>query len=55
MTRFVDQATLFVQAGRGGKGCFSSYQDLWTRYPIPDGGNGGKGGDVYVQASSWGF
>lgn len=49
MTRFVDQATLRVEAGRGGKGCRSFYQDLWTRHPIPDGGDGGSGGDVILR------
>ncbi len=51
MTSFVDQATLLVQAGRGGKGCRSFYQDLWTRHPIPDGGYGGRGGDVLISAN----
>lgn len=51
MTHFVDQATLLVEAGRGGKGCRSFYQDKWTRYPIPDGGDGGRGGDCVVRAN----
>ncbi len=51
MTRFVDQATILVQAGRGGKGCRSFYQDKWTRHPIPDGGDGGRGGHVFVRAN----
>ena len=51
MIRFVDEAVILVQAGRGGKGCRSYYKDKWTRYPIPDGGDGGRGGDVLVSAS----
>lgn len=51
MNRFVDQASISVQAGCGGKGCHSFYQDLWNRYPIPDGGDGGRGGQVIVQAN----
>ena len=43
---FVDQARIFVKAGDGGKGCESFYSDKFTRYPKPDGGDGGKGGDV---------
>ncbi len=43
---FVDEARIFVKAGNGGKGCESFYQDKLTRYPRPDGGDGGKGGDV---------
>ena len=49
MIRFVDQAALFVQAGRGGKGCRSFYKDLWSRHPIADGGNGGRGGHVIIR------
>ena len=51
MIRFVDQATIEVAAGRGGKGCRSYYRDLWTRHPIPDGGDGGRGGDVIIRAN----
>jgi GTP-binding protein len=47
---FVDQAVINVKAGGGGKGCESHYRDLWMRYPRPDGGNGGNGGDVIVVA-----
>lgn len=43
---FVDEARIFVKGGNGGKGCESFYQDKLTRYPRPDGGDGGKGGDV---------
>jgi len=48
---FVDEARIFVQAGDGGQGCESFYRDKYMRYPKPDGGDGGKGGDVIVQAS----
>ncbi len=51
MFRFVDQATILVEAGRGGKGCRSFYKDKWTRHPIPDGGDGGAGGRVLVRAN----
>ena len=43
---FVDEARIMIKAGDGGKGCESFYQDKRTRYPKPDGGDGGKGGDV---------
>ena len=43
---FVDEARIFVHAGDGGKGCESFYRDKYMRHPIPDGGNGGPGGDV---------
>ena len=47
---FVDQAKILIQAGNGGKGCESFYRDKYTRYPIPNGGDGGKGGDVIFRA-----
>jgi len=40
-----------VQAGDGGQGCESFYRDKYMRHPKPDGGDGGKGGDVVVQTS----
>ncbi|MCB9757191.1 MAG: GTPase ObgE [Candidatus Omnitrophica bacterium] len=43
---FVDEVRIFVKAGNGGKGCESFYQDKLNRYPRPDGGDGGKGGDI---------
>lgn len=48
---FVDEARIFVQAGNGGQGCESFYRDKYMRYPKPDGGDGGKGGDIVVQTS----
>ncbi len=47
---FVDQAKISVQGGNGGKGCESFYRDKFMRYPIPDGGDGGKGGDIVIVA-----
>ncbi|HOW35927.1 MAG TPA: GTPase ObgE [Candidatus Omnitrophota bacterium] len=43
---FVDEARIYLKAGDGGKGCESHYSDMRTRYPRPDGGDGGKGGDI---------
>jgi GTP-binding protein len=45
---FVDQARIHIQAGNGGKGCESHYSDKYTRYPLPNGGDGGNGGDVIL-------
>lgn len=50
MVLFVDQARVQVKSGKGGKGCHSFYRDKYTRYGIPDGGYGGKGGDIIIQA-----
>jgi len=47
---FIDEARIFVKAGDGGKGCESFYSDKRTRYPRPDGGNGGKGGGIVFVA-----
>lgn len=49
---FVDEARIFVKAGNGGKGCESFYRSRELRYPRPDGGDGGKGGDVVFIADS---
>lgn len=46
---FIDSAKIQVKAGDGGKGCRSFYQDKYTRHGIPDGGDGGKGGDIIIR------
>lgn len=46
---FVDQAKITVKAGDGGRGCSAYSQPPYVRSPYPDGGNGGKGGDVIIQ------
>lgn len=47
---FVDTAKIRVIAGKGGKGCQSIYRDKYTRYGIPDGGDGGCGADIIIKA-----
>jgi len=47
---FIDEARIFVKAGSGGNGCESFYRTKYMRYPRPDGGDGGKGGDVLFVA-----
>jgi GTP-binding protein len=47
---FVDQASIIVSAGDGGRGCSSLAQPPRERYPHPDGGDGGDGGDVVMVA-----
>jgi len=49
---FVDWAKIFVKAGDGGIGCESFYTDAYHRNPSPDGGDGGKGGDIIFVADS---
>lgn len=47
---FIDQAKIYVKSGKGGKGCSSLYRDKYTRWGIPDGGDGGKGADIIIRA-----
>ena len=48
---FVDYVRITVKSGTGGDGCCTYIQPRGFRSKIPAGGNGGKGGDVYIQAS----
>lgn len=48
---FVDTAKVFVQAGRGGDGAVSFRHEIYVDKGGPDGGDGGKGGDVIFEAT----
>ncbi len=50
MARFVDRVTLHVTAGGGGHGCTSVRREKFVPLGGPDGGNGGRGGDVVLVA-----
>jgi len=50
--QFVDEATIQVEAGRGGKGACSFRREKYIPLGGPDGGNGGDGGDVVLEADS---
>ncbi len=50
-TMFVDTAKVFVQAGKGGDGVVSFRHEIYVDRGGPDGGNGGRGGDVIFIAS----
>lgn len=47
---FLDQAKIYIRSGAGGPGAVSFRREKYVEYGGPDGGNGGKGGDIIVEA-----
>ncbi|MCL2330004.1 MAG: GTPase ObgE [Phycisphaerae bacterium] len=47
---FIDQAEIYIKAGKGGPGCVSFRREKYIPKGGPDGGDGGKGGDVVLIA-----
>lgn len=50
--KFFDEAKIFVKSGDGGNGCLSFRRERFRPLGGPDGGDGGKGGDVLITATS---
>ncbi|NDC56206.1 MAG: GTPase ObgE, partial [Alphaproteobacteria bacterium] len=48
--KFLDEVTLQLTSGHGGPGCISFRREKFIEYGGPNGGNGGKGGDVVLVA-----
>ncbi|WP_336055137.1 GTPase ObgE [Nitratireductor sp. CH_MIT9313-5] len=48
--KFLDQAKVFIRSGDGGAGSVSFRREKYIEFGGPDGGDGGRGGDVWVEA-----
>lgn len=48
--KFLDLARVHIRSGGGGAGCVSFRREKYVEYGGPDGGDGGRGGDVWVEA-----
>ncbi len=48
--KFVDEASIVVEAGKGGDGCLSFRREKYVPRGGPDGGDGGDGGSIYLEA-----
>lgn len=50
--KFIDEAKIYLKAGKGGNGCLSFRREKYRPFGGPDGGNGGKGGDIIFVADA---
>src|SRR6201991_1261242 len=48
--KFLDEAKVYIRSGAGGNGCVSFRREKFIEFGGPNGGDGGRGGDVIVQA-----
>ncbi len=47
--KFLDEAKIYIQSGAGGNGCVSFRREKFIEFGGPDGGDGGRGGDVILE------
>ena len=50
--KFLDQARVYIRSGDGGAGCVSFRREKFIEFGGPDGGDGGRGGDVVVECAA---
>ena len=48
--KFLDQVKVFIRSGDGGAGAVSFRREKFIEFGGPDGGGGGRGGDVWIEA-----
>ncbi|MEO3428177.1 GTPase ObgE [Pelagibius sp. CAU 1746] len=48
--KFLDEAKIFLKSGDGGNGCMSFRREKYVEFGGPDGGDGGRGGDIVFEA-----
>lgn len=49
--KFLDEAKVYIRSGNGGSGCVSFRREKFIEHGGPDGGNGGRGGSVWAEAT----
>lgn len=50
--KFIDEAIIRITSGNGGRGCLSFRRERYVPHGGPDGGDGGKGGDIVIKTTS---
>ena len=50
--KFLDLAKIYLKSGNGGRGCVGFHREKYVEFSGPDGGNGGRGGDVIFEAAN---
>jgi GTPase len=50
--KFIDTAKIYIKSGKGGAGCASMRREKFIEFGGPNGGDGGRGGDVYFKGDA---